>query len=218
MTIDNGWMTREVFNNWLKIFIERITQRPILLIFDGHTSHLGLETIKLARDNNISLIKLPSHTTDLLQPLDVSCFRSLKLIWDKELTSFQRSNNCNAISKSQFVDILGKIWPVGLSQNNILSGFEKTGIYPTNRTKYPKTLFNPIKLASYENQGGRTDSYSTLVSRNCKIINQSLNSILLIRTSATLLSIIKILALTVSCHRLVIQDEFLPLNWLLNHH
>ena len=63
---------------------------PRLVIYDGHLSHVCYETIQLARKQNITLLKLPAHTTDLLQPLDVSVCKSLKEHWGKIL--FQRVN------------------------------------------------------------------------------------------------------------------------------
>ena len=36
----NGWMTAECFHNWFKNFAETVTERPLLLICDGHSSHL----------------------------------------------------------------------------------------------------------------------------------------------------------------------------------
>jgi len=35
-------------------------------------------TIELARKENVSIIKLPAHCTDLFQPLNVNCFAPLK--------------------------------------------------------------------------------------------------------------------------------------------
>ena len=72
---ESGWITTTVFYSWLQKFATRIKDiRPLLLMFDGHSSHLSLETIEFAMEEGISVIKLQPHCTDLLQPLDVSCF------------------------------------------------------------------------------------------------------------------------------------------------
>ncbi|KIK54576.1 hypothetical protein GYMLUDRAFT_176828, partial [Collybiopsis luxurians FD-317 M1] len=57
------------------------TGKPILLIFDGHDSHIGEDWIDLALANNIILFCLPLHTTHCLQVLDVNCFRPLQTAW-----------------------------------------------------------------------------------------------------------------------------------------
>lgn len=51
--------------------------KPILLIFDGHGSHLTEEIHQLALSHNIHLFCLPAHTTHKLQPLDVGIFGPL---------------------------------------------------------------------------------------------------------------------------------------------
>ena len=51
---------------------------PRLLIYDGHLSHMWHGTIALARQKKVTIIKLPPHTTDLLQPLHVAVFKSVK--------------------------------------------------------------------------------------------------------------------------------------------
>ena len=76
---DNGWVTHELYLEWFRFFLANIPPtRPVLLIEDGHSSHISMEVIELARCNNIHVLCLPSHTTHLLQPLDVGVFKSLK--------------------------------------------------------------------------------------------------------------------------------------------
>ena len=44
---DSGWMNAEIFHNWFEWFSKEVTARPLLLIMDGHSSHLSYNTIKL---------------------------------------------------------------------------------------------------------------------------------------------------------------------------
>ena len=69
-------------------FVCKVEVRPILLLFDGHLTQLSAATVKLALAGNISLVKLPAHCIDVLQPLDVSCFSRLKAHYEKFLTEF----------------------------------------------------------------------------------------------------------------------------------
>ena len=48
-------------------------------------THTSIEAIELARNENVSIIKFPAHCTDLLQPLNVSCFAPLKYFYKKAL-------------------------------------------------------------------------------------------------------------------------------------
>ena len=81
---DTGWINADLFLEWFKFFIKNIPPtRPVLLIQDGHSSHVSTELVDLARENNIYLLCLPSHTSHILQPLDVGCFKSFKANFSK---------------------------------------------------------------------------------------------------------------------------------------
>ena len=75
---ESGWMTADVFAKWFNRFCEQVTLRPLLLIFDGHLMHISIPVIEQEIVENIILLKLPRHVTDLLQPLDVACFGPVK--------------------------------------------------------------------------------------------------------------------------------------------
>ena len=105
---------------------------------------MSIQVIEKAIAENITILKFPPHVTDKLQPLDVSCFSPLKRKWEKLLA--ERGNVLGpreTISKSTFVDLLCSIWHDGLSLANVISGFRATGIYPTDKAKYPISWFNP---------------------------------------------------------------------------
>ena len=64
-----GWVTKELYLKWFRFFTEQIPPtRPVLLIQDGHSSHISLELIELAKQNDIHLLCLPSHTTCFTAP------------------------------------------------------------------------------------------------------------------------------------------------------
>lgn len=150
-TSENGWMTTTIFHTWMEKFCKDVKTRPILLLFDGHLTHTSLETIELAETENITLLKLPAHTTDLLQPLDVACFAPLKSHYEKELTARVHATGAREpLRKQDFVNLLAKIWRKGLTENNIKSGFRATGIYPVDSTKYKIARLDKVKLKTYE--------------------------------------------------------------------
>lgn len=166
-----GWMTAEIFENWFEMrFLSEIgPDRPVLLIFDGHTSHVSPKLVECAIKNNISIIKLPPHTSHILQPLDVSCFKGLKAKWDSLLTTWQRDNIGCRPNKAQFAKLLAKSWNA-LTEQNIKSGFAATGIYdPTleselkiNNHAIAEATFDPSKLKLYkENKNKETNPENT---------------------------------------------------------
>lgn len=55
-----------------------VSERPLWLLLDGHSSHYDPEAIRLARANVILFTLLP-HTTHQMQPLDTAVFASVKM-------------------------------------------------------------------------------------------------------------------------------------------
>lgn len=149
---DNGWMTASIFENFFKGFVEETkSTRPILLLLDGHLSHTSLNTIDIARTENISILKLPAHCTDLLQPLDVACFGPLKSYYEKALIEYVHATGGRApLQHSGFADMLSKVWKKGLSPSNIQSGFRATGIFPFDPSTYKTERLDKMKLITYD--------------------------------------------------------------------
>jgi hypothetical protein len=98
---DSGWMKTANFIHWLDdIFCPFARDRapedyegPVFLILDGHTSHVSIDVIKTARENNVVLVRLPSHSTHLMQVLDVSFFGPAKKHWCHITKNFMRTYN-----------------------------------------------------------------------------------------------------------------------------
>ena len=65
-------MDSEVFAKWFNI--KMVKDRPILLLFDSHMTQIILPVIEKAMKERIITVKFPSHASDVLQPLDVTCF------------------------------------------------------------------------------------------------------------------------------------------------
>lgn len=147
---EKGWMTTNIFQEWFQKFCTLIKERPQIVIMDGHVTHLDKGTIELAIKENITLLKLPAHTTDVLQPLDKCCFGPLKLKWNNALIEWQRLNQ-RKLGKSEFCDLLCEIWEEGISEQVIKSAFKTTGIFPCNKDKYPVHRLDPEKMKRYQN-------------------------------------------------------------------
>ena len=69
----------DIFFEWTSSHFLKFAQRPspedkLLLIFDGHKSHVSIKLLDWAKQNNVVLFVLPAHTSHVLQPLDVTCF------------------------------------------------------------------------------------------------------------------------------------------------
>lgn len=88
-------MEEPLFFNWFQQgfipHVERVRlqnnlpNQATILLYDGHASHISVHIVEEARNHNICLIKLPSHLTDKLQPLDKCVFGPVKTCWEKKL-------------------------------------------------------------------------------------------------------------------------------------
>ena len=125
------WMEEETFSNYsLRSFIWNIhPERPAVLICDGRTSHIGVGLIENGRKENVVILKLPPHTSHVLQPMDLCVFRPLKLMWDEEIIKLQLRNYARKLPKSRFSSITSKIWK-NISPNIIQNGFKKPEFSP----------------------------------------------------------------------------------------
>ena len=87
MVSKKGWIDQDLFNFWLrKHFVSNaVAGHPLLLLLDGHSSHYQSTTLRFAKENDIIVFCLPSHSTHECQvePLDCSLFCPLKLHWQQ---------------------------------------------------------------------------------------------------------------------------------------
>lgn len=148
---NNGWMETDVFETFFKkTFVPLVkNQRPVLLIYDGHSTHIGLNIIEEARKENITILKLPPHSSHILQPLDIAVMKSFKDRWDPLLVKWQRLNVGNALPKSEFSRLIGQVWSE-IDPQVLRNGFRKAGIYPVNREEIEEDKFDMLKLRHWK--------------------------------------------------------------------
>lgn len=150
---ETGWINSDLYLEWFKFFIEHIPPtRPVLLITDGHASHLSIELIELARANGIFLLCLPAHTTHILQPLDVGVLKSFKSYFSKSGTMYIVKNPGRVITNDVLAQLVGEAWPLSFTTLNIMSGFKKCGVFPFNPSAVKDRQMAPSKALKSANQ------------------------------------------------------------------
>ncbi|XP_064090903.1 uncharacterized protein LOC135204676 isoform X2 [Macrobrachium nipponense] len=154
---DSGLMTADLFHDWLgNIFetelVEKNIRRPVLLILDGFLSHLNLETLRFARDKKILMYHLPPYSSHVMQPLDVSVLKPLKAEYRRVYNKVWGEISSKDMPKKHFPYILMKsIKEVNIPEN-IISGFQSTGLVPFNPNAIDASvqLLETSKVSSYE--------------------------------------------------------------------
>lgn len=152
----SGWIDSELFDLWFShhFLAYAPPTRPLLLLLDGHSSHYTPAVIRKAAEEKVIVFCLPPHTTHLTQPLDSSCFGSLKKMWVEECHHYLCENPCRVITRYQFSALFHRAWARSMTMENVISGFRSTGVFPLNRkalasaaTPPPKPRFDPASLA-----------------------------------------------------------------------
>ena len=76
-----GYIDSEIYSTWFKdIFVPNSRaspERPILLIVDGHESHINYDVALYAIEHNVTIVVEPPHSSHFLQPCDM-IFKYLK--------------------------------------------------------------------------------------------------------------------------------------------
>ena len=147
----SGWMDRDIFEAWFaNHFLAYVPPvRPILLLMDGHSTHFSPLFVNRAADEDIIVFCLPPHSTHRAQPLDKGVFGPLKQCWREECHSYLVKNPTKTISVYQFSKLFGSAWLKAMTPHNIRSGFEVTGVYPTNRHKLIPDMSSKPPLPSH---------------------------------------------------------------------
>lgn len=167
LTTPTGWMTKDGFFSWFRdVFIPNVPAvdsrlgRHLILILDGHTSHFSIPLVELAKQHLIHIIRLPPHTSHLLQPLDVGVFAPMKSAWTEVLQEHtHHAVGRGNITKATFSSLLAKVEEKSLKPQHFVAGFESTGLFPVNPDRIA-----PAKLAP--SASTTTPESSTPVTRN----------------------------------------------------
>jgi len=128
--------------------------RPVLLIHDGHASHISIEAIEFARTNNIHILCLPAHTTHVLQPLDVGVFKSFKSNFSKACTHYIAKHPGRVITPDVLASLVAEAWPTSFTVLNIMSGFKKCGLFPFNPSAVDDRQSAPSKAFQATSEPG----------------------------------------------------------------
>ncbi|KAI9064706.1 DDE-domain-containing protein [Trametes sanguinea] len=152
-TSENGWTNDKHCLKWFEeSFVPQARARagspdePILLIFDGHGSHVTKDMRDLADKYDIHLYCLPPHTTHKLQPLDVGVFGPLTTQWIDRCTEIAEERG--DVHRGDFVIEYLKVRQQSITEAIIKAAWANTGIVPLNPNIFTKADFAPSRPTS----------------------------------------------------------------------
>ena len=156
---DNGYMTRDLFLIWALHFINFIAEyrqklppelkyKTILLIVDGHSSREAPLALWLLRNNNISVLVLPAHSSHVLQMFDVVLASPLKQqftkIFSKLLKLYAHDETFETdTAKVRLASIkaIASAWKANSTPYLTELSGKKTGTFPVDVDEVKKSVY-----------------------------------------------------------------------------
>ena len=169
---ESGWMDKSNFLSWFRKLLLRAVAHltetgPVLLFQDGHHSHINLELIKVARDNNVLLLCLPPNTTHLLQPLDIGVFGPLKGAWRSIVKLHKLKIKGANISKEVFPSLVTQLWDCSFTPDHCKGGFRGAGLVPFSRKHVIEKIIPPGATVGSTNSDADREGCSMLKCTGC---------------------------------------------------
>jgi hypothetical protein len=176
---ENGWTTDEIGLRWLqKLFIPAIQGRKRgqyqLLILDGHGSHLTLQFDRTCSENDIIPICMPSHSSHLLQPLDVGCFSVLKRSYYQVIDQQMRMG-VNHIDKLDFLTAYPHARAEAYKSSTIQNTFAAAGLVPYDPDRAMSRI--SVRLRTPTPPGSSSSAWSPKTPYNVKQLTRQASSI-----------------------------------------
>ena len=128
-----------------------MSSKPMLLICDGHGSHVNSEIVELAHTNNIHILCLPPHTTHKLQPLDVGVFGPMQRAWSKRCEQYSVITG-DGMRRQDVVKEYMAARSDAFKESTILQAWRKAGIKPLNPNIFTSRDYAPSTLTSVSDQ------------------------------------------------------------------
>ncbi|KAJ8945281.1 hypothetical protein NQ318_016051 [Aromia moschata] len=114
---DNGWVNGPTFLPWLKHFVEtvRLTKEKSVCCFSTTMKNKFFPALEYASQNNVIFLSFAPHTTNKMQPLDVSVYGPIKKFLEQELNTFKKITSAT-FHTCLFEELQPKMQLVGLAK------------------------------------------------------------------------------------------------------
>ena len=133
---ETGWSTADIFFNWLSnhflpnLPVPPTEQEPVLLIYNGHKSHVNMTTLSWAVRHHIVLFVIPAYTSHFLQPLSVACFAPLEESYTKRKSALKKTRPSGKLAFIDLAQLGCAAYTEAMTVANLQSAFRTTGIVP----------------------------------------------------------------------------------------
>jgi hypothetical protein len=145
---NKGWTSDIHGLQWLRQCFEPATREKAnggyrILVLDGHGSHVTGGFIAHCMDYKIVLLRLPPHTSHVLQPLDVGIFKPLKTYLSSKLDPTIRTQVAR-LQKPEWVDAYVEARAAAFTPGNIWRAWRGAGLFPFNPDRVLRHIRPPV--------------------------------------------------------------------------
>ena len=127
-------------------------------MLDGHGSHCTLDFLEWCHKRRILVAVYPPRSTHRLQPLHVGLFGPLATYYSQALDAHTRQSlGLSSISKREFFTIFYPAFDKTFTEENIRSGWRKTGVEPWDPAQVLK-VFNTEASEALDNSSASAAS------------------------------------------------------------
>lgn len=130
---EKGYFDEQGFEEYIKFLVSQLppedTERWKLLVLDGYGPHTMVPSVvDLLHEHSFHAVCMPSHTSQILQPLDVACFGPSKGEFKADLRDIQYEIGVDAVTKWELPAVFEFALEIGCSSKNIIAGFVSCGL------------------------------------------------------------------------------------------
>ncbi len=148
---DTDYSNHWIFLQWLKHF-DRFSQKHQkrawrMLVMNDYESHHTREFLSYCENHKIILFDLSSHTTHLLQSLDVYVFQSLKH-WHSKTINRAVQMSDEIFSKVEFLTVFNEFQIKVFKESIIRSAWKHTGLISFDS----KIVLNKVQIIEHSNR------------------------------------------------------------------
>ncbi|XP_069670121.1 jerky protein homolog-like [Periplaneta americana] len=151
----SGWIQTDIFTEWFRHFLRNVKPTeddPIVLVLDGNFTHVrNIDVITLARENHVSIVSLPPHSTHKMQPLEASFMGPLKTFYAQEIETWNRNHPGRVVTVYQIAELFGKAYLRAATGEAATNGFRKAGLFPCNRNIFGSQDFPHPEISTEDN-------------------------------------------------------------------
>ncbi|WAR06809.1 hypothetical protein MAR_016767 [Mya arenaria] len=170
---DDGLTNCNVFqlyleNHFLKFIERKDDGEAILVLYDGHRTHMSPDLVQMYKSQNVHLFPIPPSGSQCLVEMDKGVFGNMDKVFDRECEIFQETEIDRDLHENICV-VASKAYNESVNAENLKNAFKRFGLWPFKPQIVNKRIdLNRAPPEPPSVKGDRMMSISTTVKRTLR--------------------------------------------------